>query len=422
MFVDKAVISIKAGRGGDGCVSFRREKYVAAGGPDGGDGGRGGDVIFVADTNKTSLVEFKYKKRYAAGDGNPGSKKKCSGRRGSDLVIKVPPGTLVRDNATRRLLADLSDGCPVAIAKGGRGGRGNQHFATPTRQIPRFAKPGRPGEAYELELELKLLADVGFAGFPNVGKSTLLSVISDAKPLIANYPFTTLTPVLGVVRVDSETSFVAADIPGLIEGASQGVGLGHEFLRHIDRCRLIVHIIDVSASEGRDPLEDYHTIRRELERFSPALAGRPTLIAANKCDIATDEQRELFAKQMGLLGFEVFEISAATSMGVENLVKAISKELSLLPPVVRYQPEELPAEKGTGESGRFEAYKRGDVFHVEAEWLDMVLGSVNPNDYESLSYLHRVLRQSGIIGELEKMGVCQGDTVCLNDFAFDYIE
>ena len=339
MFIDKAVITLRAGKGGDGSVSFHREKYVSAGGPDGGDGGRGGDILFVADSNKTNLVEFKYKRKYAADDGEPGRSKRSSGKRGEDLVISVPFGTLVRERTTGLLLADISDDAPVLIAKGGRGGWGNIHFATPTRQIPRFAKPGKPGQSLEVELELKLLADVGLVGFPNVGKSTLLSVVSEAKPVIANYHFTTLTPVLGVVRIDEETSFVMADIPGLIEGASEGVGLGHAFLRHIDRCRLMVHIVDVSGSEGRNPVEDFDIINAELLRFSPELANRPMLVAANKCDIASAEQKEAFLDEMSARGLRCFEISAATTQGVDALVKAVAGELAGLPPVLRYQPD-----------------------------------------------------------------------------------
>ena len=294
MFVDKAKISIKAGDGGNGAVSFHREKFVAAGGPDGGDGGRGGDVIFQADTNMSSLIGFRYKKKYAAENGQNGSGARCSGKTGESLVIKVPKGTVVREAETSRVMADLSGDEPVVVARGGKGGWGNQHFATATRQIPRFARPGYPGERFEVELELKLLADVGLCGFPNVGKSTLISVVSAAKPEIANYHFTTLTPVLGVVRVDSETSFVMADIPGLIEGASEGLGLGHEFLRHVERCRLIVHVVDVSGIEGRDPIEDFQKINDELRRFNPELAERPMLVAGNKCDMATPEQIDSF--------------------------------------------------------------------------------------------------------------------------------
>ena len=326
MFVDKAKISIKAGDGGNGAVSFHREKFVAAGGPDGGDGGRGGDVIFQADTNMSSLIGFRYKKKYAAENGQNGSGARCSGKTGESLVIKVPKGTVVREAETGRVLADLSGDEPVVVARGGKGGWGNQHFATATRQIPRFARPGYPGERYDVELELKLLADVGLCGFPNVGKSTLISVVSAAKPEIANYHFTTLTPVLGVVRVDGETSFVMADIPGLIEGASEGLGLGHEFLRHVDRCRLIVHVVDVSGIEGRDPIEDFKTINTELRRFNPELAERPMLVAGNKCDMATEEQIAAFREYVEGEGYRFFPISAATRQGTEELVQEIAAD------------------------------------------------------------------------------------------------
>jgi GTP-binding protein len=272
MFIDKAIIHIKAGGGGNGAVSFHREKYVAAGGPDGGDGGRGGNVVFVAQDGTNTLSDFRYKRKFTAPSGEPGGKKRCFGKAGEDLIVPVPRGTLLYDNQTGRLMADMSGDEPFVAAKGGRGGWGNAHFATPTRQVPRFAKPGVPGEEYELRLELKLLADVGLVGFPNVGKSTLISVVSEAKPQIANYHFTTITPVLGVVRVQEGTSFVMADIPGLIEGAGEGAGLGHDFLRHVERCRLLVHVVDVSGSEGRDPLEDFDTINSELEKFSKALS------------------------------------------------------------------------------------------------------------------------------------------------------
>ena len=284
-FVDKAGITVAAGRGGDGAVSFHREKYVAAGGPDGGDGGRGGDIILVVDDHMSTLMDFRFKRKYVAGSGMNGMGKRCSGKDGESLTIRVPRGTLVRDRATNGIIADMSSGEPFVLAKGGRGGWGNKHFATPTRQIPRFAKPGLPGETREVILELKLLADVGLVGFPNVGKSTLLSVVSKAHPKIANYHFTTLFPNLGVVYVDEGVSFVMADIPGIIEGASEGAGLGHDFLRHIDRCRLLVHLVDVSGSEGRDPVEDFEAINAELRDYSPELAGREMLVAANKCDL-----------------------------------------------------------------------------------------------------------------------------------------
>ena len=300
MFVDKAVIKVKAGDGGDGAVSFHREKYVAAGGPDGGDGGRGGDVVFVVDSGMSTLLDFRYKRKYFAEKGQNGGASNCTGRNAPDLIVKVPRGTLVKDAESGRIIADMSDDEPKIIAHGGKGGKGNARFATPTRQIPKFAKPGFLGEEFEVTLELKLLADVGLVGFPNVGKSTLISVVSAAKPKIANYHFTTLTPVLGVVSAGEGKSFVMADIPGLIEGASDGVGLGHEFLRHVDRCRLIIHVVDVSGSEGRDPKEDFEIICRELANFSEDLAQRPQIVAANKCDMATDEQIADFEKKTGV--------------------------------------------------------------------------------------------------------------------------
>lgn len=302
MFVDVAKISIKAGKGGDGAVSFHREKFVAAGGPDGGDGGRGGNVIFQADDNLSTLMDFRYQRKYAAQPGENGGAARCTGKNAPDLVIRVPRGTVVREASTGLVIADISGDGPVVVAKGGRGGWGNTHFASPTRQIPKFAKPGLPGEEFEVRLELKLIADVGLIGFPNVGKSTLISVLSAAKPKIANYHFTTLSPVLGVVRVGQEQSFVAADIPGLIEGASEGVGLGHDFLRHVERCRLLLHVVDVSGCEGREPAEDFEKINAELKNFSAELAGRPQIVLGNKCDIAAPEQIEAFRAYVEGLG------------------------------------------------------------------------------------------------------------------------
>ena len=391
MFVDQAFIRVRAGKGGDGAVSFHREKYVAAGGPDGGDGGRGGNVIFVADTNKTTLMEFKYNTKYIAPDGEPGRARQCSGRAAEDLLVRVPLGTLVREKESGRLLADLSDGEPVVIARGGRGGWGNQHFATPTRQIPRFSKPGLPGEELDLKLELKLLADVGLVGFPNVGKSTLISMVSAAKPKIANYHFTTLTPVLGVVRIDSEKSFVMADIPGLIEGASEGVGLGHEFLRHVERCRLMVHIVDVSGCEGRDPIEDFDLINRELQNFSGDLAQRPMLVAANKCDIATEAQIEAFRGEIERRGYRFFPISAATRSGVDALIDAVAAALDELPPMLRYEPDPIPVEEvAPGDSRRFEITRGDDgIYYIKADWMPRILASVNMDDYESLRRYRR---------------------------------
>lgn len=422
MFVDKVKIKIKAGDGGNGAVAFHREKYVASGGPDGGDGGRGGDIIFAPDTNLSTLVDFKFKKRYFAENGANGGGSRCNGKSAPDMVIKVPKGTVVREAGTGRVMADLSEDTPVVVAKGGKGGWGNSHFATPTRQCPRFAKPGLPGEEFEVELELKLLADVGLVGFPNVGKSTLISMVSAAKPQIANYHFTTLTPVLGVVSVEEGNSFVMADIPGLIEGASEGVGLGHEFLRHVERCRLIVHIVDVSGIEGRDPVEDFKAINRELERFNSELAARPQIVAANKCDLAAPEQVMAFRSYAQEQGYTVFEISAAVKQGLQPLVYEIARQLSALPPIKRYEVEEVPLEsRARNARNVFNIRVEDGVYIVEADWLMSALGMVDMDDYESLQYFQRVLRQSGVIDKLEEMGIQEGDTVSILDFDFDYI-
>ena len=424
MFVDKARITIKAGNGGNGAVSFHREKYVNAGGPDGGDGGKGGDVVFVVDDNMSTLVDFRYKRKFAAENGQNGGSNRCSGRSAEDLIIKVPRGTLLRDSETGRLLADISGDRPYVIAKGGRGGAGNQHFATATRQIPRFAKPGIPGESYDLTMELKLLADVGLVGFPNVGKSTLISVVSAAKPKIANYHFTTLSPVLGVVKLDEHKSFVMADIPGLIEGASEGVGLGHEFLRHVDRCRLIVHVVDVSGIEGRDPVEDFHAINRELRNFSEELANRPQIVAANKCDMAAPEQIEAFRTFVENQGIPFFEISAATTQGTRELVEEVGKRLDTLPPITEYEPEPISVEELEAKKSakQFEITVENGVYYIDAPFLEPVLSTVNMEDYESLQYFQRVLRFSGIIDKLEEMGIQEGDTVDIFGLQFDFLK
>lgn len=419
MFVDLAKITIKAGDGGNGAVAFHREKYVAAGGPDGGDGGKGGDVIFVADDNLSTLIDFRYKRKYVAGRGENGRGNSCFGKNGKDLFIKVPRGTIVKDSKTGLIMADISSDKKFVIARGGRGGWGNKHFATPTRQVPRFAKPGVLGEEFEVVLELKLLADVGLVGFPNVGKSTLISVISSARPKIANYHFTTLSPVLGVVKVDSGKSFVVADIPGLIEGASDGAGLGHDFLRHVDRCRLIVHIVDVSGSEGRDPKSDIDIINKELARFNANLSKRRQIVVANKCDISTKDQIENFKCYVQRCGFSFCEISAATKSGVGFLVNMISKNLDELPPIKEYVPNYLPENKNF--ERKFSIEVKNGVYYVDAPWLENVLRGVNFEDYESLQYLHRVICNSGINAELEKMGICQGDSVNLQGFEFEFI-
>lgn len=420
MFVDVAKIRIKAGDGGNGAVTFHREKYVSAGGPDGGDGGRGGDIVFVGDTNISSLIDFKYRKRYIAENGKPGTGKRCSGKSAQSLYIKVPVGTLVKDAQTGRILADVADKAPYVVAKGGKGGWGNAHFATPTRQIPRFAKPGLPGEEMEVTLELKLLADVGLVGFPNVGKSTLISMCSAAKPEIANYPFTTLTPVLGVVRVEEGSSFVMADIPGLIEGAAEGAGLGHDFLRHVERCRMIVHVVDISGSEGRDPIEDYKAINSELERFNPELALRPQVVVGNKSDIASPEQIESFKQFIESEGVPYLTISAATGAGVSDVVGVMAGQLTKLPPVVRYEPEPLIREEINGKR-EFTVTVEDGVYIVEAPWIASTLGNVDLDDYESLQYFQRVLRFSGIIDKLEEMGIKEGNTVSVLDIEFEYV-
>ena len=420
MFVDTAKIRIKAGNGGNGAVTFHREKYVNAGGPDGGDGGKGGNVVFVGDTNINSLIDFKFKKRYIAENGKNGSGSNMTGKSAPDLVIKVPVGTLIREAETGRILADISDREPHIVAKGGKGGWGNQHFASATRQIPKFAKPGFPGEEFEVTLELKLLADVGLVGFPNVGKSTLISVVSAAKPEIANYPFTTLTPVLGVVKMDAGSSFVMADIPGLIEGASEGVGLGHDFLRHVERCRLILHVIDISAMDGRDPIDDYKQINYELEKFNPELAKRPQIVALNKADASIEEMIEEFNEFAEDNGFKTYLISAATGEGVKELINAVASELAKLPPIVRYEVEEPVKEEITSKQ-EFKIHIEDGIYVVEAPWLMHALGYVDLDDYESLQYFQRVLRLSGIIDELERMGINEGDTVSILDIEFDYM-
>ncbi|MBQ9106939.1 MAG: GTPase ObgE [Clostridia bacterium] len=420
MFVDIAKIEIKAGDGGNGAVSFHREKFVAAGGPDGGDGGKGGDVIFKVDDNLNTLVDFRYKRKFFAQNGSNGYGGKCYGKSGESLVIKVPRGTLIFDDENGRLMADMSSVDTFVAAKGGNGGWGNSHFATSTRQCPRFAKSGTPGVKYTVRLELKLLADVGLVGFPNVGKSTLISVVSAAKPKIANYHFTTLTPTLGVVRISEGTSFVMADIPGIIEGASEGAGLGHDFLRHVERCRLLVHVVDASGSEGRDPIEDIEKINAELVGFNPELAARPQILAANKCDMADDEQLapiRAYAREHDL---PMFEISAPISEGTRELVNFVAQELSKLPPITVYEPEEyIPEEIKTGRE--FSIRREGDFFIVEAPWLLKIMASVNMDDYESLQYFQRVLRSSGIIDALIEKGVSDGDSVSIYDFEFDYM-
>ena len=421
-FIDKVQISVKAGRGGDGAVAFRREKYVAAGGPDGGDGGNGGSVILRVDDNLSTLMDFRYKRKYAAEPGMNGEGGHRKGKTGENLVIRVPRGTVVREAESGGILCDMSGSEDFVLARGGRGGWGNSHFATPTRQVPRFAKAGLPGEELDVILELKLLADVGLVGFPNVGKSTLLSVTSNARPKIANYHFTTLYPNLGVIYVEEGVSFVMADIPGIIEGAADGAGLGHDFLRHIDRCRLIVHVVDVSGSEDRDPVEDFEKINEELRQYSPELAERPMLVAANKVDLLPPGSGNLarLREYVTRRGYDFYEISAATTMGTRQLMKAVAGKLAQLPPVITYEPDYVKpvAKAGAVEDLKIERFD--DVWSVSGAWMERLLSDVNFDDYESRMYFDRQLRASGLFERLEAMGIEDGDTVSIYDLEFTY--
>ena len=420
-FIDKARITVRAGNGGNGAVAFHREKYVAAGGPDGGDGGDGGSIIVQVDDNMSTLMDFRYKRKYVASPGVDGQGGRKSGKDGESLTIRVPRGTLIRDAETGEIIKDMSDSEPFVLCKGGRGGWGNQHFATPTRQVPRFAKAGLPGESHDVVLELKLLADVGLVGFPNVGKSTLLSVVSKAHPKIANYHFTTLYPNLGVVYVDEGVSFVMADIPGIIEGASEGAGLGHDFLRHIDRCRLLVHLVDVSGSEGRDPIADFDAINAELEQYSPELAQRPQIVVANKTDLLADpDQLEAFSCHVEEAGYEFMAMSAATHQGTRELVQAIARRLAELPPVTVYEPEYVPRPPEVDTTAPLDIHRDDHTWLVEGPWLQRLMGNINFSDYESRMWFDKVLRDNGFFQKLEEMGIQDGDIVSLYDFEFEY--
>lgn len=421
-FIDKARITVKAGNGGNGVVAFHREKYVAAGGPDGGDGGRGGSVIVQVDDNSSTLMDFRYKRKYVAPSGADGEGGRRSGKDGASLIIRVPRGTLIRDAETNEIIKDMSDKEPFVLCKGGRGGWGNSHYATPTRQAPHFAKSGIPGESHEVCLELKLLADVGLIGFPNVGKSTLLSVVSKAQPKIANYHFTTLFPNLGVVWIADGVSFVMADIPGIIEGASDGVGLGHDFLRHIDRCRLLIHVVDVSGSEGRDPVADFDAINAELAQYSPELATRPQIVAANKIDIMEDPQNlEALRAHVEAKGYPLFEMSAAAHIGTRELMLKTAEQLSTLPPVTVYEPEYVkqPPMVDTTTPLLIEQMEDG-TWMVEGPWLQRLMGNINFEDQESRMYFDKTLRESGLFLRMEEMGVKDGDAVTLYNYEFDY--
>ena len=420
-FIDKAKITVKAGNGGNGAIAFHREKYVAAGGPDGGDGGRGGSIILQVDDHMSTLMDFRYKRKYSAANGADGQGGRKSGRDGQSLTIHVPRGTLVREAETGEIMADMSGSEPFVLCRGGRGGWGNSHFATPTRQVPRFAKAGLPGESHDVILELKLLADVGLVGFPNVGKSTLLSVVSKAQPKIANYHFTTLFPNLGVVWVEDGVSFVLADIPGIIEGASEGAGLGHDFLRHVDRCRLLVHVVDVSGSEGRDPVADFDAINEELKRYSPDLAKRPQIVAANKTDILEDPALlEALRAHVEALGYPLVEISAAAHKGTRELVQLAAERLSVLPPIAVYEPDYVPRVPKADASAPLDIQHEDGVWMVEGPWLQRLMANVNFADYESRMWFDKALRDAGVFRRLEELGIQDGDTVSMDGFEFEY--
>ncbi len=420
-FIDTARISVRAGKGGNGAVAFHREKYVAAGGPDGGDGGAGGNIVLQVDDNMSTLMDFRYKRKYIAENGMDGQGSRRNGRGGKALVIRVPRGTLVRDAETNEIIKDMSDSEPFILCKGGRGGWGNAHFATPTRQVPRFAKAGLEGEAHDVILELKLLADVGLIGFPNVGKSTLLSVVSKAQPKIANYHFTTLFPNLGVVYVNEETSFVLADIPGIIEGASEGAGLGHDFLRHVDRCRLLVHVVDVSGSEGRDPVADFDAINAELAQWSPELATRPQIVVANKTDIMEDESLlEALRAHVEPQGYPLFALSAASHTGTRELVQTIAATLAELPPVTVYEPTFVPKPPVIEADEPLEIEVEDGTWYVAGKWLERLMANVNFSDYESRMFFDKALRDNGVFRQLEERGIRDGDTVDLYGLQFEY--
>ncbi len=423
MLIDNVKVYCKAGDGGNGCVSFRREKYVSHGGPDGGDGGRGGNIVLTIDEGTNTLLDYKNRRKFVAKNGGDGMKAKFHGKTAEDTVLPVPPGTVVRDAATGQVIVDMSDREPFILCHGGKGGWGNRHFATPTRQIPRFAKNGIRGEEREVIFELKMLADVGLIGLPNVGKSTLLSVISAARPKIADYHFTTLSPNLGVVSTGEGTGFVAADIPGLIEGASEGAGLGHDFLRHIDRCRLLVHVVDASGTTGNDPVEDIRTINRELARYSESLAQRPQIIAANKLDAQTDpsltQRLADFARENG---WEMIGISAAARQNVDQLVRMCADRLRDLPPMTLYEADYVPpVDPVPDDEHALDIHREGDVWVVEGEWLYNLMGCINFDDRDSLRYFQRVLRSSGAIERMQKAGIADGDTVSMYDLEFDFV-
>ena len=424
MFVDYAKIIIQSGKGGDGAATFRREKYVAAGGPDGGDGGKGGDIYFEVDPDSNTLIDFRYTKRFKAQNGENGSGNRCFGKSGEDLTVKVPKGTIVKDAETGKVIVDMSeDGQRELILKGGRGGKGNVHFATSTRQAPHFAIDGEKGKEKEIILELKLLADVGLIGFPNVGKSTILSKVTAAAPKIADYHFTTIDPNLGVVKTEYGDSFVLADIPGIIEGASSGVGLGIQFLRHVERTRLLLHVIDIAGTEGRDPVDDFNKINEELKKYSEKLAGRKQIIVANKADSMQNEENykelEKLAKEKGL---EIFKISAVTGDGLKELFNHVAEEIKKLPKEDIVEPEERMVYTLEEEEEPFTITRNNDEFTVEGPAIDRLMARVNTEDNESFAYLQRMLKKLGIDDALREKGVKEGDTVNILDWVFEWYD
>lgn len=424
MFTDYAKITIKSGDGGNGAMTFRREKYVASGGPDGGDGGRGGSVYFIVDKDSNTLIDFRYKKHFKAENGKNGSGNHCYGKKGEDLYIKVPIGTIIKDAETGKVVADLSkEGQKELILPGGRGGKGNSHFATSTRQAPRFAQDGERGLEKELILELKSLADVGLVGFPNVGKSTFLSTVTSANPKIANYHFTTINPNLGVVKTDYDDSFVIADIPGIIEGASEGTGLGIQFLRHVERTRLLLHIIDVSGTEGRNPVEDFYKINEELRKYSEKLANRKQIIVASKADIIQDEtlykELENLAKEKEL---EIYKISSATGQGVKELLSRVSEILKELPKEELVEIEERVEYTLSDDKDEFEINKENREFIITGKAVERLMGRVNIQDNESMYYFQKMLRELGIEDKLKKMGIKEGDFVKILEWEFEWYE
>ena len=427
MFADRARIFIRSGKGGDGHVSFRREKYVPDGGPDGGDGGKGGDLIFVVDPGLNTLTDYRHRRKYKAEDGQPGGKKRCNGAKGADCILRVPAGTVIKDAETGKVILDMANRKePVVVLRGGRGGKGNQHYATPTMQAPKYAQPGQEARELWVDLELKVIADVGLVGFPNVGKSTLLSRVSNARPKIANYHFTTLNPNLGVVDLDGGNGFVIADIPGIIEGASEGVGLGFDFLRHIERTKVMIHLVDAASVEGRDPIEDIRAINHELASYNAELAKRPQVIAANKIDAMPAEDTEVI---IGMIreafeeeGIEVFPISAVSGQGVKELLWHVKGMLDELPEEdVEFEQEFFIDLPGTDEQEAILVWKdEEDIFHIEGPRVDRMLGYTNLESEKGFEFFQKFMKEQGILARLEELGIQEGDTVKVFNLAFDY--